>query len=112
MGQTWTAPRLVAPALEATRPAMGGAKASGDFKKDFVDGFPLGNGAVDDFAVNVIVHDDVLCGTGFFGGPGYIERRQPSQEVEDLSGDFEHVSVQATPISIPEEGKPDCRNCK
>jgi len=90
---------------------MRGPNPSDDFEEDFVDGFSLGDGAVDDFAVNVIVHDDVLSGTGFFGGPGYIERRQPSQEVEDLSGDFEHVSVHATPISIPHEDKPDCRNC-
>src|SRR5260221_8106638 len=101
MGQTWTAPRLVAPALEAPRPAMGGPKASGDFEEDFVDGFSLGNGAVDDFAVNVIVDDDVLGGTGFFVGPGDIEGSQPLQEVECLSGDFQHVSIHATPVSTP-----------
>src|SRR6266404_12227 len=93
---------LAAPAFYGTRPAsMRGPDSSDDFEEDFVDGFSLGDGAVDDFAVNVIVHDDVLCGACFFGGPGYIERRQPSQEVEDLSGEFEHVSVHATPISIP-----------
>src|SRR6266404_2508149 len=101
MGQTWTTLPLVAPPLDVTRPSMRGPDPSADFEEDFVDGFSLGNGAVDDFAVNVIVDDDVLRGTGFFGGPGYIERRQPSQEVEDLSGEFEHVSVHATPISIP-----------
>ena len=80
---------------------MRGSDAPDDFEEDFVDGFPLGNGAVNYFAVNVIVDDDVLRGAGFLAGPGYIERGHPLQEVEDMSGDFEQVSVHATPISIP-----------
>jgi len=67
-----------------------------DFEQDFVDGFALGNGAVDHFAVNVIVDHDVLRGTGFFVGAGYIERCQPSQYPEDISGDFQHVSIHET----------------
>jgi hypothetical protein len=80
---------------------MGGTEPAGDFEEDFIDGFSLGDGAVDDFAINVIVDDDVLCGTGFYVGPGDVNRRQPPQEVEYMSGDFEHVSMHATPISIP-----------
>jgi hypothetical protein len=79
----------------------GPPKSSGDFEEDFVDGFSLGDGAVDDFAVNVIVDGDVLRGAVFFVGPRYVERRQPPQEVEYMSGDFEHVSMHATPIPIP-----------
>ena len=80
---------------------MRGSDAPDDFEEDFVDGFPLGNGAVNYFAVNVIVDDDVLFGAGLFVGPGDIEGSQPLQEVEYLSGDFQHVSIHATPVSIP-----------
>jgi len=89
-------PPLPVPLLDATRPAMRSTTAPADFEEDFVDGFSLGNGAVDYFAVNVIVDHDVLRGTGFFVGAGYVERRQPSQEAEDMSGDFQHVSIHAT----------------
>jgi hypothetical protein len=67
-----------------------------DFEEDFVDGFSFGDGAVDDFAVNVIVDHDVLRGAGFFVRAGDIQWRQPSQEAEDISRDFQHVSIHAT----------------
>jgi hypothetical protein len=90
---------------------MGGAKASSDFEEDFVDGFSFGDGTVDDFAVNVIVDDDVLFGTVLFVAPGYIERREPPQEAEDFGGDFQHVSMHATRPRSPQQDNPDCRNC-
>jgi hypothetical protein len=70
--------------------------ASADFEEDFVDGFSFGNGAVDDFAVNVIFDHDMLRGTGSFVGAGDVEWRQLSQKAEDMSGDFQHVSIHAT----------------
>jgi hypothetical protein len=69
---------------------------SADFEEDFVDGFSLGDGAVDYFAINVIVDHNVLGGTGFFVGAGDIEGRQLSQEAEDMSRDFQYVSMHAT----------------
>ena len=71
-------PPLMAPAPGGTGAAMRGPDPSGDFEEDFVDGFSLGDGAVDDFAINVIIDDDVLRGAGFFVGPGYVERRLTS----------------------------------
>jgi hypothetical protein len=68
-----------------------------NFEEDFVNGFVLGNGTVNYFAVNVIVDHDMLRGTtGFFCGTGYIEWCQPSEYPEDISGDFQHVSIHAT----------------
>ena len=67
-----------------------------DLEENFVDGFSLGNRAIDYFAVNVIIDHDVLRRTSFFVGTGYIERRQPSQYAEDMGGDFQHVSIHAT----------------
>jgi hypothetical protein len=69
----------MAPPLEATRPSMRGTHPPADFEEDFVDGFSLGNGAVDYFAVNIIIDHDVLHGTGFFVRAGYIEQCPPSK---------------------------------
>jgi hypothetical protein len=73
------APPLLAPPLEATRPSTRGTNPPADFEEDFVDGFSLGNCAVDYFAVNVIIDHDVLHGTGFFVGAGDVEECPPSQ---------------------------------
>ena len=48
---------------------------------------------------------------GFFIGPGDVEGRQPLQKAEDLSGDFQHVSMHATRPRSPDQDNPDCRNC-
>jgi hypothetical protein len=67
-----------------------------DFEEDLVDCFPFGNGAIDDFIVNVVFNHDVLRGAGSFFGTGYIERGQLSQKTKDMSGDFQHVSIHTT----------------
>ncbi len=81
---------------------MSSANPPADFEEDFVNGFSLGYGAVDYFAVNVIVDHDVLRGTtGFFFGVGYVERCQSLQHPKDMSGDFQHVSIHTAPIDLP-----------
>jgi hypothetical protein len=87
---------LPVPPFDETRPSNGSATPPVDFEEDFVNGFSLGDGAVDYFAVNVIVDHDVLYRTGFFCGTGYIEWCQPSQHMEDVGGDFQHVSIHTT----------------
>jgi hypothetical protein len=103
---------LSAPPLNGTWPLKGHTTPSSDFEKHFVDGFALGNGAIDYFAVNVILDDDVLHGAGFFCGAGNIERCQPSQYAEDMSGNFQHVSIHIIQpfLDPPQQRKPDYGN--
>src|SRR5579859_7579822 len=90
-------PPLLAPPLYGMRPPMCSTTPSTEFQEDFVDGLPLGNGSVDNFVVNVIIDHDALGGAAFFVGPGYVERRPPSQHAEDSSGDFQCVSTHTLP---------------
>lgn len=82
-----------APPLDATRPLSWSTTPCGEFEEDFVDGLSLENGTVDDFGVNVIVDHNALRGSIFFVGAGDTEQFPPAEEAEDLSGDFQHVSV-------------------
>jgi CheY-like chemotaxis protein len=70
-----------------------------EFKEDLVDGLSLGYGPVDNFAVNVIVDHDALRGTVTFVGVGYKVQCPPSEEAEDMRGDFQHLSIHATQTS-------------
>jgi hypothetical protein len=73
---------------------------SAKFQEDVVDGFSLGNGTVDNLAVNVIVDHDALRGSVLFIGVRDIEQFPPSKKAKDMSGDFQHVSIHTTPTSI------------
>jgi len=75
---------------------MGRTNPRADFEKDFVDGLSLGNGTVDNFVVNVVIDHDVLRGAVLFVGAGDGEQCPPSEEAEDVRGDFQHVSIHPT----------------
>ncbi len=50
-------------------PERGVSTPRADFEEDLVDGFSLGDGTVNHFAVNIIIDHDVLREAGFFVGP-------------------------------------------
>lgn len=91
--------RLLDPPLDATRPLAWTTTPRGEFEEDFVDRLSLGNGAVDHFAVNVVIDHDALHGTVFFVGAGDTEQFPPVEEAEDMRGDFQHVPIHPTRTS-------------
>jgi hypothetical protein len=98
---TSSAPSLLVPSFDAPRSPTRNATPSAEFEEDFVDGLSLGNSAVDDFVVHVIVDDDALRGAVFFVGAEDTKRCPPSEKAEDMSGNLQHVSIHATRPRLP-----------
>ena len=69
------------------------------FADDLVEGLAVGDGAVDEFGVDVVFEEDLLCGAGFFVGPLDEARGELFEQVEDFGGNLDGVDAHIDTLS-------------
>jgi hypothetical protein len=65
---------------------------------DLVEGLAVGDGAVDEFGVDVVFEEDLLGGAGFLVGPPDEVRGELLEQVEDLGGNLDYVLVHVSTV--------------